>query len=86
MGTPQGLHKGSMDSLGRVLMDSMRTPWGLHRDSTRAPQGLHGLHGDSMGTPQGLYRDSMRTPRGLHGDSTRTLWERVGDCKIQKIM
>ena len=36
-GTPQGLHKDSMDSLGRVLMDSMGTPWGLHRDFTGTP-------------------------------------------------
>ena len=41
MGTPQGLHKDSMDSLGRVLMDSMRTPRGLHEDSTGTPWGLH---------------------------------------------
>ena len=56
MGTPQGLHKDSMDFLGRVLMDSMRTPWGLHKDSTGT---LWGLHKDSTGTLWGLH--------GLHG-------------------
>jgi hypothetical protein len=67
MGTPQGLHKESMDSLGRVLMDSMRTPWGLHGDSTRTPWGLYGDSMDSMRTPQGLHGDSMGTPQDFEG-------------------
>ena len=65
------VHSKLMDSiiLGGVLMDSMRTPQGLHKDSMDS---LGRVLMDSMGTPQGLYRDSMRTPWGLHEDSMGT--------------
>jgi hypothetical protein len=51
----------------------MKTPHGLHGDSTGTPQGLHGLCEDSMGGPHGLHGGSTGTPWGLHEDSVRTV-------------
>ena len=83
------VHSKLMDSiiLGGVLMDSMRTPWGLHRDSTRTPWTLWvesswtpwGLHGDSMGTPQDFegiimtFEQVMQSPWGVHGNMWATV-------------
>ena len=74
------VHSKLMDSiiLGGVLMDSMRTPQGLHKDS--------------MGTPWGLLMDSTRLWRDYqdfwtdYAKSMRSPWGHVGTVKYRKVV
>ena len=60
--------------------DSMGTVQGLHKDCTRTPWTPQGLHKTLKGL-SGLLSRLCK----VHEESMRSPWERVGDCKIQKI-
>ena len=67
-------------SLEGVFMESMQTP---HRVLMESSQSLHGVYMGSSQSLRGVLIKSSWSLRGVHEDSMRTLWRRVGECKIQ---